>query len=381
MSDSDRVHERAVRYFDSAAERELADLRNAPPGGRNDALNRAVHGLSSLHATLGGRGVRLDSVDQLCRRTLEAAQANGSIVRQEGGVRAFNATWRSAWAAGQKSLRKLPSELDADLDRVRFPPIAPTMGAAVVDLDQADELLEAPLERPPVADLRVLWDRCGPIDTDAEASSWLLEQRGFSRDALHRLVDADLARVLPKGFDVERWAGGFTKQGQWHSWPSVGLRVIVPLYDHLGELRGMRWRRPWENQAADWPPKARGPSPRGLVMACGLARQLLRAGCAPDWWPRGTELCVFVLEGEVDFLYAASGWSDSDECAPASLGIVAGSWSAAIADRIPDGSTLVIATDNDAGGEKYRERINQTVLARRRAGKLRVQRWRPKATT
>jgi len=43
---------------------------------------------------------------------------------------------------------------------------------------------------------------------------------------------------------------------------------------------------------------------------------------------------------------------------------VSGSWSAAIAARIPNGSHVVIATDNDAAGDKYAEIIAASLSGR-----------------
>jgi ABC-type ATPase involved in cell division len=44
--------------------------------------------------------------------------------------------------------------------------------------------------------------------------------------------------------------------------------------------------------------------------------------------------------------------------------VISGSWNQAIADRIPDGSTVVIATHDDDAGDRYENKIIETLTGR-----------------
>jgi len=125
----------------------------------------------------------------------------------------------------------------------------------------------------------------------------------------------------------------------------------------------------------------------GLVMACGLGRQVLDLGALPKWWDPEAEFRAVIAEGETDFLTWCTGDSNAALFAPATFGIFSGSWTQAIADRIPDGATVVIATDTDPldkskperkpAGDIYAEKIIQTVTERMNAHRIKVERWRP----
>jgi hypothetical protein len=71
-----------------------------------------------------------------------------------------------------------------------------------------------------------------------------------------------------------------------------------------------------------------------------------------------------VAEGEPDFLTWATRFSDADEAAPAVLGVVSGSWTTCIADRMPDGARMIVRTDHDEPGEKYAHTIQMTLRGR-----------------
>jgi len=124
----------------------------------------------------------------------------------------------------------------------------------------------------------------------------------------------------------------------------------------------------------------------GLVMADSFGQQILDTGRRPEWWPSETELRVVIAEGETDFLTASTSYGDN-AFAPATFGILSGSWRQPIANRIPDGAVVVIATDSDPAdkerperkptGDIYAEEIIQTLAERMRAGKIKVERWRP----
>jgi hypothetical protein len=177
-----------------------------------------------------------------------------------------------------------------------------------------------------------LW-ACGvPVDKDKPVQAFL----ALRSICATRVADFDLARALPVGIAIPAWA----TTGQ-RPWNESSHRLLVPLYDAAGQLRSVIAR------SIDPACSLKSTSPSGcarsqLVMACALARQLLATATRPQWWPQHAELRVVVAEGEVDFLVAGTQWSAAAECAPATFGIVSGSWSAEVAARIADGSTVVV---------------------------------------
>jgi DNA primase len=117
-----------------------------------------------------------------------------------------------------------------------------------------------------------------------------------------------------------------------------------------------------------------------LVFACPFARLVLKHGAKPSWWADDAPTFrVVVAEGEIDFLTCAADASDANEHAAAVLGVTSGSWTAELAARVPDGAVVVVATDDDKGGEAYARRIVDTLAPRMRAGRVSVERWKPRA--
>ena len=137
---------------------------------------------------------------------------------------------------------------------------------------------------------------------------------------------------------------------------------MTPMVDACGDVRSLRaWT--W----GDDKPKRVAPagfSCKGLVFAEGLARQVLKLRAAPDWWRSGEPLRIVITEGEPDFLTWSSLASDCDAYAPAVMGVVSGSWSLDIANRIPSEATVIIRTHQDEAGERYAEKIYETLAGR-----------------
>jgi len=199
-----------------------------------------------------------------------------------------------------------------------------------------------------------LWSRCRGVSDAPEVGSWL---RDRALDPV-RIEDGDLARAIPTDLVVPRWA-----RFQRRPWPAQGYRCVVPMFDHGGLLRSVRARSVTVGDG----PKALPPSGHsvaGLVMADLLGRTILRTGRRPELWPDFVRLRIIVTEGEPDFLTWATAFSEADLTAPAVLGVVAGSWTPDIADRIPDGSRVIVRTDHDAVGEKYACEIRETLGSR-----------------
>lgn len=219
----------------------------------------------------------------------------------------------------------------------------------------------APVSYPPEEELRVFWDSCQYLTLDAELSDYLESRRVYAG----AVATFDVVRVLPMGIEVPAWAA---------RWQRSGHRLIVPLYDQRGLMRSCLARTSDPNaQIKSLAPS--GYSRAGLVMADGFARWLLATAQRPDWWPTRQELRIVIAEGEIDFLYCVRQWSDAAEFAPATLGIVSGSWTDEIAARIPDCTTVVIATDNDEAGERYAATIAQSLQLR----DIALERWEARA--
>ena len=131
-------------------------------------------------------------------------------------------------------------------------------------------------------------------------------------------------------------------------------RLVTPLWDARGQLRSLRFRATSPEIPAG--KKALNPSGygyAGLVMADPVGVSLLRGQPEKTWDGR-----IVVVEGEPDF------WTWS--CHPsrleknptwAVLGVVSGSWSESLAERIPSEARVILRTHHDEPGEKYAERI------------------------
>lgn len=211
-----------------------------------------------------------------------------------------------------------------------------------------------PDARPPRPEVLELWARCRPVVDDAACAAWL-ESRGLDPWCV---ADRDLARALPAGLTVPRWA-----RMHGRPWNAGGYRCVLPFWNARGELTSLHARN--LDRAAD--PKGvmpTGYAVAGLVLADAPGCELLahRALAGPLW----------VTEGAPDFLVTAIAWGDAAEESPATLGIVSGSWAAEIAARVPDRARVIVAVHHDDAGEKYVQRIVETLR-----GRVTLERWVP----
>jgi hypothetical protein len=201
-------------------------------------------------------------------------------------------------------------------------------------------------------------------------TAWLRDVRGIDPTDVE---DRDLARALPVNTRVPRWAwapAGNEPTGG--TWPALGYRLVVPLYDATGTMVSVRARRVFlpGQEPQDGRPKALGPTGaelRGLVLADALGRLMLAGAPLGDGSPSAPWMirCGLVIsEGEPDFLTWATRWSDANQDAPAVLGVVAGSWCAELAPRVPDDTRVVVRTHGDDAGEKYASAIIRTLHPR-----------------
>jgi hypothetical protein len=74
---------------------------------------------------------------------------------------------------------------------------------------------------------------------------------------------------------------------------------------------------------------------------------------------------VLVAEGETDLWAAVSKPGRFREGGTfAGFAVVAGSWTADVAARIPDGARVMVATDADPAGDDYAETVRATLAGR-----------------
>jgi len=224
----------------------------------------------------------------------------------------------------------------------------------VVKATPATPAPPAPPKRIDPEALAAVWNRALPVDQDEAAAGWLKSKKIDPS----KVVDFDLARVI---HNLTRPSWAMVRGAVWQY---SGHRLLVPFYDHAGNLASVQGRFIGTTLPAGMP---KGASPagaeiRGLVMADELGRMILQ-GVNREAWPK--PLRIVITEGVPDFLTTATGWGESAENVPAVYGIVAGSWSQEIAERIPPESVVIIATDHDPGlfkaGEIYFLKIAQTL--------------------
>ena len=195
-----------------------------------------------------------------------------------------------------------------------------------------------------------LWQASVPVTRDRAVCSWL-EGRGIPPAKVARL---DLARALPLELEAPAWA----RRG-WLRWAPNGYRVLVPLFDHRGELRSLSAilaREPKPTEPLVVAPK--GLERMGLSAANGRGLRWLTGSDA-------TGAPCAVVRGELAYLERAAAEGKGG----AVFGLVHGaSWARAIAKTIPDGSALTLETGNDAEGIRARAAFTGTLAYRLEAG-------------
>jgi hypothetical protein len=200
-------------------------------------------------------------------------------------------------------------------------------------------------------DAEAFYAACLPV-SDAIPLRAQLRARGIDHATV---TDRGLARALPPTGTLPDYARFRGK-----SWRDLGYDLIIPTYNSAGRLVSCRART--LGAVAEDGFKSLAPAGfnvGGAVMADPLGRQIL-AGADLGWWKART---LLIAEGEPDFLTLAT-WYGDDESAPAVLGVVSGSWTQAIADRIPDGTQVVIRTHMDEAGNRYADEIGVTLADR-----------------
>ena len=206
---------------------------------------------------------------------------------------------------------------------------------------------------PPESEVTALWEACGFTACDVEVRA-LLASRGLDAELVD---DGNLARALPAGAPLPRWA-----RYDGRTWAETGHRLVLPVFDAGGTMRSVRAWRVTENDTPKRLPPS-GHKAAGLVLADPFALGMLAAGRRAEGMP--DPLRVIVAEGEPDFLTWATRFSDANEEAPLVLALTGpGSWSQEIADRIPDGARVTIWTDHDDAGNRYASNVFESLAPR-----------------
>lgn len=195
-------------------------------------------------------------------------------------------------------------------------------------------------EYPDVGEVRALYRKCLPVSCDNQAVDVLMARRADPG----AVTDRRLARVLPIGTSLPRWAA---YRGR--LWTETGHRLILPCFDSEGHLASVRaWRLTDADTPKRLPPA--GHKATGLVLANMPAVELIRGQRSAD--------TVLIVEGEPDYLSVATRRNDP------TFGIFSGSWSPAFAERIPVGCDVFIWTHADDAGNRYADKIRETLKDR-----------------
>ena len=281
-----------------------------------------------------------------------SCQAGGDVLHLIAALSGICDSWKSGTAAPHgvfPQVMKRAAELVG--------------GAAAEPLPLARVGSDAEKKFPPSDEVRQLWEAAGDVLRDDTLCAQLLS-RQIDPGAVR-----SLARALPQVGSFPRWArcrDDEVKEGK--NWAQAGYRLVVPMYGHDGALVTLHARRfgvPDDHRKGTSPARGRI---KGSVLANGPARELLRTG-GPA--PRD----VLIVEGVPNWLVMCLAFPDQPV-----FGIIAGCWKGpegeALAQRIPEGTRVVIWTDTDStrrpdgtpiagAGQKYAEAIAKTLPRRK----------------
>lgn len=238
---------------------------------------------------------------------------------------------------------------------------------------------------PPQDELAEFWSQCRRVDEPGTALAEWLRLRRLDPQTI---ADGDFARAIPaKGdYRLPNWACSGRGPSE-RTWRANGYHLIAPQFDANGVMcsviaRNVLSALPEAERReicrfSDQLPKSlppRGHKRAGLVLLCHVALHLFRRRELPKWspWRYRAGPRIECCEGEKKFLMRALS-DEANECAPLVIGVESGSWTPEIAARIPDGSELVILTDQNEAGAKYATTIVRTLAERILTGALRIE--------
>lgn len=204
---------------------------------------------------------------------------------------------------------------------------------------------------PDSAELARVWEAAVPVTRDAETVA-MLRRRELDPEGIAEL---DLARVLPPGANLPRWASYRGDSDHARSWLVTGHRLVLPAYDVDGALRSLRAWRISENDTPKRLPPA-GHKTAELVLANQETLDWLRHSEALPYL--AAPLQLIVTEGEPDYLVRATLNPHN-----AVVGVLSGSWHRGFADKIPGFSEVYLYTHRDRAGDNYARAVAETIGA------------------
>lgn len=223
-------------------------------------------------------------------------------------------------------------------------------GAEVVPEVEVVKLVMPPLpppkkvSAPAQEEVEAFYNNLPPLSSSPECCAYLADRRIDPIFAEDRL----LAKVVVSS-RLPEWLN--------HIPFSVQLpAIVVPMYNAEGKVGSLTFRSVTpgaENKSIS----SKG-GRMGVVFSDGLGLQILQN----KWNWLNSEPAVLVLEGEIDFLTWGTRYGDSVGLElPILFGVVSGSWSKDIAQKIPDDSLVMVRTHHDKGGEQMFQHIKKTI--------------------
>jgi len=199
-------------------------------------------------------------------------------------------------------------------------------------------------------------DNCQPVNKNRDVATYL-KSRGLdpTEIAKHELAWAIKFR---QRHPMPVWAKTSLK-----SWVQSGHFLVTPTFDEDGYERSLRARCVRDCDPAFKSLAPSGKRCSGTVFANLAGRQLFNPKTIAGPLPEGLEVVVVIVEGEIDFMTWATRPAPEGKLFVV-LGVFSGAWCQAIADRIPDGTTVVVRTDPDEAGNRYAGQINETLKGR-----------------
>lgn len=355
-------------------------VASCPACGASRALERgrvALHGGGGVGCRgNGGRCFKcnetFDAIDYVSLTIFRRRFSRGELTASQkaelrgwfGGTGGAGAGTSNANASNQPSVHASVGRASGGARECRSASVA----------DAAVDATQKPF--PHLNELKQLWAGSKRHERDPELVRAYFASRGLDALAMSALFDRNIVRALTPNSPIFSWStfGG-------HGWYVSGHCLISLLYDSRGAPRSCVARRISGEHPKSVSPRDCGRS--GLVLADDMGQHVLGYGRHPSqwphrpqpgvpfdsdtnspWWPPDEPLRVIIVEGEVDLWTWSTEQGESTEYPPAILGVLAGAWTQAHADRIPDGAHVTIATDRDDAGDAYARQIIKTLRGR-----------------
>ena len=289
-----------------------------------------------------------------CRASGDAAALVLAVAT--GATKAGADGWATARELAERCGLARPADVGADGARRPSGGVGQPLGARVAPVALPDAVARS---LPPADAVAALWATCGPVSRCADAVAWL-HRRGLDPVAVEAL---ELARVCPatawRGWSSTTWA---RRDGR--SW-GAGWRLVLPCYGDEGQLVTLRARWVLDEAA---PGGSKEIAPAGHAAGPALfadrgGRELLEG--------TGGAAVLVVVEGGPAWLRYAIEAAGRPSGAVAVVGLWAGAWSAALADRLAAARRWTVATDADEAGDRYAAAVLRDAELRG----VKVERW------